>query len=260
MFLCKMNKGISNFKNVFDLYGQIGITDVCLDIKKIGIYIYTTYDKSIHTMATFSNASFLEYKCEQECIFTLNIKSMKDNLKNITSVDTIELSIKKEHVLRIKVTKKTIEFEKKIHMKETQFYNLPIILDQVQPLNIKSSDFLELCRSISGKYTMKIKTDDGIPEIAFESEKSKVVIKSDNEEGDVIVPFEGEFKAEYFSKLKKFTKFNTNLKVYTNPDQPLIFETNIGTPPKDREKTKDKIIIWIKSLKQMEEDYEEQEK
>ncbi|CCV02138.1 Proliferating cell nuclear antigen [Invertebrate iridovirus 25] len=253
MFLCKMNKGISNFKNVFDLYGQIGIVDVCFDIKKGGIYIYTTYDKSIHTMATFSSTSFLDYKCEKECIFTLNIKSMKENLKNITSVDTIELSIKKERELRIKVTKKTIEFEKKIHMKETQFYDLPIVLEQVQPLNIKSSDFLEFCRSISGKYVMTIKTDDGIPEIAFESDKSKVIIKSDNDNYDSILPFEGEFKAEYFSKLKKFTKFNTLLKVYTNPSQPLIFESNIGT------KDKDKITIWIKSLKQMEEDYEEQD-
>jgi hypothetical protein len=178
---------------------------------------------------------------------------MKENLKNITSVDTIELSIKKERELRIKVTKKTIEFEKKIHMKETQFYNLPIILDQVQPLNIKSSDFLEFCRSISGKYVMTIKTDDGVPEIAFESERSKVIIKSDSECCDSILPFEGDFKAEYFAKLKKFTKFNTVLKIYTNPDQPLIFETNIGT------KDKDKITIWIKSLKQMEDDYEDQE-
>lgn len=253
MFLCKMNKGISNFKNVFDLYGQIGIVDVCFDIKKTGIYIYTTYDKSIHTMAVFSNTSFLEYKCDKECIFTLNIKNMKENLKNITSVDTIELYIKKERELKIKVIKKTIEFEKKILMKETQFYNLPIILDQIQPLNIKSSDFLEFCRSISGKYTMNIKTDDGIPEIYFESEKSKVIIKSDNESSNEIISFNGEFKAEYFSKLKKFTKFNSTLKIYTNPDQPLIFETNIGT------KEKDKIIIWIKSLKQMEDDYDEQE-
>ena len=253
MFFCKLNKGISNFKNVFDLYGQIGIVDVCFDIKKTGIYIYTTYDKSIHTMATFSNSSFLEYKCEKECIFTLNIKNMKENLKNITSVDTIELSIKKERELRIKVTKKTIEFEKKIIMKETQFYNLPIVLDQVQPLNIKSSDFLEFCRSISGKYIMTIKTEESTPEIAFESEKSKVIIKSDGENNDSVLPFEGEFKAEYFSKLKKFTKFNTCLKIYANPDQPLIFETNIGT------KDKDKITIWIKSLKQMEEDYDDQE-
>jgi hypothetical protein len=137
-------------------------------------------------------------------------------------------------------------------MKETQFYDLPIVLDQVQPLNIKSSDFLEFCRSISGKYVMTIKTDDGIPEIVFESERSKVIIKSDNESCDTL-SFEGEFKAEYFSKLKKFTKFNNILKIYTNPDQPLIFETNIGT------KDKDKIIIWIKSLKQMESDYEQEQ-
>lgn len=253
MFHCKMNKGISNFKNVFDLYGQIGITEVCFDVKKIGIYIYTTYDKSIHTMATFSSTSFLEYKCEKECIFTLNIKNMKDNLKNITSVDTLELTIKKERELRIKVTKKTIEFEKKVYMKETQFYDLPIVLDQVQPLNIKSSDFLEFCRSINGKYIMTIKTNQGVPEIEFESEKSKVIIKSDDDSNDSIQAFEGEFKAEYFSKLKKFTKFNTALKVYTNPAQPLIFESNIGT------KDKDKIIIWIKSLKQIDDDYEEQE-
>ncbi|AHL67623.1 proliferating cell nuclear antigen [Chloriridovirus anopheles1] len=203
-------------------------------------------------MAIFSASSFLEYKCEKECIFTLNIKNMKENLKNITSVDTIELSIKKERELKIKVSKKTIEFEKKIQMKETQFYNLPIVLDQVQPLNIKSSDFLEFCRSISGKYVMTIKTENNTPEISFESEKSRTVIKSDNEAGDTILPFEGEFKAEYFSKLKKFTKFNSNLKVYTNPDQPLIFETNIGA------KDKDKITIWIKSLQQIEAEYEEQ--
>ena len=253
MFLCKLNKGISNFKNVFDLYGQIGITEVCFDIKKTGIFIYTTYDKSIHTMATFSNTTFLEYKCEKENIFTLNIKSMKENLKNVTSVDTLELIIKKERELRIKVTKKTIEFEKKINMKETQDYILPIVLDQVQPLNIKSSDFLEFCRSISGKYIMTIKTDDGLPAICFNSEKSNVLIRSDNEKTDVIPTFEGEFKAEYFSKLKKFTKFNTTLKIYTNPDQPLMFETNIGTKDKDR------LTIWIKSLKQMEDDYDEQE-
>lgn len=253
MFMCKMNKGISNFKNVFDLYGQIGITEVCFDVKKHGIYIYTTYDKSIHTMATFSNTSFLEYKCEKECIFTLNIKSMKENLKNITSIDTIELSIEKECELKIKVTKKTIEFEKKVNMKQTQFYNLPIILDQVQPLNIKSSDFLEFCRSINGKYTMNIKINSSLPLVTFESEKNKVQIKSDNEPSDDIFSFEGEFKAEYFSKLTKLTKFNSILKIYANPDQPLIFETSIGM------KDKDKIIIWIKSLKQMEDDYDNQE-
>jgi hypothetical protein len=248
-----MNKGISNFKNVFDLYGQIGIIEVCFDIKKTGIYVYTTYDKSIHTMATFSSTSFLEYKCDKECIFTLNIKNMKENLKNITSVDTIELTIKPDCELRIKVTKKSIEFEKKIYMKETQFYNLPTFLDQVQPLNVKSNDFLEFCRSISGKYTMVIKTEESTPEISFESEKSKVIIKSENEKSDVILPFEGEFKAEYFSKLKKFTKFNSTLKIYANPEQPLIFETNIGS------RDKDKITIWIKSLKQMEDEYEDQE-
>lgn len=258
MFLCKMNKGISNFKNVFDLYGQIGIEQVCFDIKKIGIYIYTTYDKSIHTMATFSSTSFLEYKCEKDCIFTLNVKSMKENLKNITSVDTIELSIKKERELLIKVTKKTVELEKKIKMVETQFYDLPIVLEQIQPLNIKSLDFLELCRSISGKYIMSIKTntskhDESITDIEFESEKSKVIIKSDNKGDGAFIPFEGEFKAEYFSKLKKFAKFNNVLRIYANKDQPLIFETNIGT------KDKDKITMWIKSLKQMEDDYDDQE-
>ena len=253
MFSCKLNKGISDFKNVFDLYGQIGITEVCLDIKKIGLYVYTTFDKSIHTMASFSNTFFLEYKCEKECIFTLNIKSMKDNLKNITSVDTIELSIKKEQELKIKVTKKTIEFEKKITMKETQFYNLPIVLDQVQPLNIKSIDFLEFCRSISGKYNMTIKTVKNVPEISFGSEKSWVTIKSDVDNPNSILLFEGEFKAEYFSKLKKFTKFNSTMRVYINPDQPLIFETNIGS------KDKDKINIWIKSKKQIEDEYEEEE-
>jgi len=251
MFSCKLNKGISDFKNVFDLYGQIGITEVCLDIKKIGLYVYTTFDKSIHTMASFSNTFFLEYKCEKECIFTLNIKSMKDNLKNITSVDTIELSIKKEQELKIKVTKKTIEFEKKITMKETQFYNLPIVLDQVQPLNIKSIDFLEFCRSISGKYNMTIKTVKNVPEISFGSEKSWVTIKSDVDNPNSILLFEGEFKAEYFSKLKKFTKFNSTMRVYINPEQPLRFETNIGS--------KDKINIWIKSKEQIEAEYEEEE-
>jgi len=251
MFSCKLNKGISDFKNVFDLYGQIGITEVCLDIKKIGLYVYTTFDKSIHTMASFSNTFFLEYKCEKECIFTLNIKSMKDNLKNITSVDTIELSIKKEQELKIKVTKKTIEFEKKITMKETQFYNLPIVLDQVQPLNIKSIDFLEFCRSISGKYNMTIKTAKNVPEISFGSEKSWVTIKSDVDNPNSILLFEGEFKAEYFSKLKKFTKFNSTMRVYINPEQPLRFETNIGS--------KDKINIWIKSKEQIEAEYEEEE-
>jgi len=250
MFSCKLNKGISDFKNVFDLYGQIGITEVCLDIKKIGLYVYTTFDKSIHTMASFSNTFFLEYKCEKECIFTLNIKSMKDNLKNITSVDTIELSIKKEQELKIKVTKKTIEFEKKITMKETQFYNLPIVLDQVQPLNIKSGDFLEFCRSISGKYNMTIKTVENVPEISFESEKSRIIIK-DVDNPNSILSFEGEFKAEYFSKLKKFTKFNSTMRVYINPEQPLRFETNIGS--------KDKINIWIKSKEQIEAEYEEEE-
>lgn len=251
MFSCKLNKGISDFKNVFDLYGQIGITEVCLDIKKIGLYVYTTFDKSIHTMASFSNTFFLEYKCEKECIFTLNIKSMKDNLKNITSVDTIELSIKKEQELKIKVTKKTIEFEKKITMKETQFYNLPIVLDQVQPLNIKSIDFLEFCRSISGKYNMTIKTVKNVPEISFGSEKSWVTIKSDVDNPNSILSFEGKFKAEYFSKLKKFTKFNSTMRVYINPKQPLRFETNIGS--------KDKINIWIKSKEQIEAEYEEEE-
>jgi hypothetical protein len=251
MFSCKLNKGISDFKNVFDLYGQIGITEVCLDIKKIGLYVYTTFDKSIHTMASFSNTFFLEYKCEKECIFTLNIKSIKDNLKNITSVDTIELSIKKEQELKIKVTKKTIEFEKKITMKETQFYNLPIVLDQVQPLNIKSIDFLEFCRSISGKYNMTIKTVKNVPEISFGSEKSWVTIKSDVDNPNSILSFEGKFKAEYFSKLKKFTKFNSTMRVYINPEQPLRFETNIGS--------KDKINIWIKSKEQIEAEYEEEE-
>lgn len=247
MFFCKMNKGISNFKNVFDLYGQIGISEVYFDLKKTGIYIYTTYDKSIHTMATFSSTSFLDYVCEQEGIYTLNIKSMKENLKNVTSVDMFELCIKKERELWIKVTKKTIEFEKKVQLKETQIYNLPIVLDQVQPLNIKSSDFLEFCRSINGKYNIVIKTDNE-PRILFESEKSKVVIESD--ETDEVVPFEGEFKAEYFAKLKKFTKFSNAIKVYTNPSQPLVFETTIGT------KERDKLIIWIKSLKQINDEYD----
>lgn len=254
MFLCKLNKGISNFKNVFDLYGQIGITEVCFDTKKSGLYIYTTYDKSIHTMATFSNTYFLEYKCEKDCIFTLNIKSMKENLKNITNVDNIEITINKDREMKIKVFKKTIEFEKKVSLKETQFYNLPIVLDQVQPLNIKSSDFLEFCTSINGKYyTLFARTTENVPEISFESEKSKVVIKSDVECLETISSFEGEFKAEYFSKLKKLTKFNNLMKIYINPGQPLIFETNIGV------KDKDKINIWIKSKKQMEEDYDEQE-
>jgi hypothetical protein len=222
-------------------------------------------------MASFSHTFFLEYKCEKECIFTLNIKSMKDNLKNITSVDTIELSIKKDHLknitsvdtielpikkereLKIKVTKKTIEFEKKITMKETQFYNLPIVLDQVQPLNIKSGDFLEFCRSISGKYNMTIKTVENVPEISFESEKSRIIIKSDVDNPNSILSFEGEFKAEYFSKLKKITKFNSTMRVYINPGQPLIFETNIGS------KDKDKINIWIKSKKQIEDEYDEYE-
>lgn len=253
MFFCKMNKGIAHFKNVFDLYSQIGIADVCFDVKKNGIYIYTTFDKSIHAMATFSIGSFMEYKCEKECIFTLNIKSMKENLKNITSVDTIELTIKKEREMVIKVVKKTIAFEKKLYMKETQFYNLPIVLDQVEPLTIKSSDFLELCRSINGKYNMTIKTNENVPEIVFESDKSKVIIKSDNPNNKDLLAFEGEYKSEYFSKFKKFTKFNVGLKVYINPDQPLIFEANIGA------KDKDKITIWIKSLKQIEDDYEELE-
>lgn len=138
-------------------------------------------------------------------------------------------------------------------MKETQFYNLPIVLDQVQPLNIKSSDFLEFCRSISGKYNMTIKTTENVPEISFESEKSRVIIKSDVDNPNSVLSFEGEFKAEYFSKLKKFTKFNSTMRVYINPDQPLIFETNIGA------KDKDKINIWIKSKKQIEDEYEEQE-
>ena len=245
-----MSKGISNFKNVFDLYSQIGIAEVCFDIKKNGIYFYTTYDKSIHTMANFSNSSFVEYKCEKEVIYTLNIKSMKENLKNITSIDTIELSIKKDCELKIKVIKKTIEFEKKIFMKETQFYNLPIVLDQVSPFSIKSSDFLEFCRSINGKYTLTIKTEK-MSEIIFESERSKVVIKSD-ETIENLIPFEGDFKAEYFPKLKKFTKFNSSLKLHVNPEQPLVFVSNIGV------KDKDKIIVWIKSLKQIEEDYEEE--
>jgi len=254
MFFCKLNKSIiSNFKNVFDLYGQIGILEVYFDIKKMGLFIYTTYDKSIHTMANFSHTSFLEYKCEKECIFTLNIKTMKENLKNITSVDTIELTIMKLNELKLKVTKKTIEFEKKIILKESQFFNLPIVLDQVEPLNIKSSDFLEFCRSISGKYIITVKTEDGVPEIIFESERNKVSIKSDNDNYETILPFDGDFKTEYFSKLKKFTKFNNMIKVYINPNQPLIFETNIGT------KEKDKITIWIKSIKQMEEDYEDQD-
>jgi hypothetical protein len=238
---------------VFDLYSQIGITEVCFDVKKSGIHIYTTYDKSVHTMATFSACSFCEYDCEKESISTLNIKAMKENLKNVTSVDTIELCIRKDRELCIKVSKKTIEFEKKVQLKETQFYDLPTILDQAKPLNIKSGDFLEFCRSISGKYIMTIKSENGKGQISFESDKSKTIIKSDGENNDDILTFEGEFKAEYFSKLKKLTKFNSNLKIYPSPFLPLMFETTMGN------KEKDKITIWIKSLKQMEEDYDEQD-
>lgn len=253
MFSCVLSKGITNFKNVFDLYSQIGITEVCFDVKKSGVHIYTTYDKSVHTMATFSACSFCEYDCEKESISTLNIKAMKENLKNVTSVDTIELCIRKDRELCIKVSKKTIEFEKKVQLKETQFYDLPTILDQAKPLNIKSGDFLEFCRSISGKYIMIIKSENGKGQISFESDKSKTIIKSDGENNDDILTFEGEFKAEYFSKLKKLTKFNSNLKIYPNPFLPLMFETTMGN------KEKDKVTIWIKSLKQMEEDYDEQD-
>lgn len=254
MFTCKMNKGISNFKNVFDLYGQIGITEVYFDVKKIGVYIYATYDKSVHTMVTFASSSFLEYKCEKEGVFILCIKSMKENLKNITSTDTIELSIGKESDFKIKIIKKTIELEKKFHIKETQFFDLPIILDQVQPLNFKSSDFLEFCKSINGKYNMTVKTKENVPEIAFESDKSRVIIKSDSYVSDEILPlpFEGKFKSDYFSKLKKLTKFNDTLNIYINSDQPLILDINLG------HKNKDKIRIWIKSLKQIDEEYENQ--
>jgi hypothetical protein len=232
----------------------LGIIEVCLDVKKSGMYIYTAQDKCIHLSATFSSGSFAEYDCEKECIFTLNIKSMKENLKNITSVDTIELTINREdRELMIKVIKKTIEFEKKVQIKETQYYNLPTVSDETYPLNIKSCDFLEFCRSVTGKQTMTIKTVQGIPEISFETDKSKVIIKSDADEEDIdILSFEGTFKTEYFSKLKKLAKFNIGLKIYTNPDQPLIFETHLAS------KEKDKVAVWIKSLQQMEEEYEEE--
>ena len=249
-FSCKLSKNISNFKNVFDLYSQIGIVTVCFDIKKIGIFVYTTHDKNIHTMATFSSSTFFEYRCEKEYIFTLNIKHMKENLKNITVFDTVELFIKNECELGIKVVKKTIEFEKSIPLKEAQIYELPIVLDQIQPLNIKSADFLEFCRNIlNSKCVVTVKTENKCPEISFKFSAIKVIIKSDNENIDALSQFEGEFKAEYFCKLKKFTKFNSSMRIYASKCQPLIFEINIGT--------KDKIAIWIKSIKQMEEDYDE---
>lgn len=247
MFSCKMKKGISDFKNVFDLYSQIGMTDVCFDLKRTGIYIYTTYDKSVHAMAYFNHSTFQEYACEKENVFSLNIKSMRENLKNITSVDVIEMSVNNGTDLAIKVIKKTIEFEKIVSMKENQNHELPMVLDQVEPLTLKSSDFLELCRSINGKYNLWIKTATSSSQIVFESEKNKVVIKSTPEVSTD--DYEDNFKAEYFSKMKKFTKFDSNIRVHVNRNQPLLLESYIGGGDKDR------LNIWIKSLKQLDDDY-----
>jgi hypothetical protein len=245
-----MDKGISNFKNVFDLYGQIGLTEVCFDVRTEGIYVYTTYDKSIHTMATFLAASFLKYTCDCDCIFLLNIKTMKENLKNITSADKIELTIENKCELWIKVTKSTIEFSKKVTMKETQKNILPT-LDVAPSLSIRLLDFFEFCRSVNKKYNLTIKTSADSPEITFESEKSKVTIKSNNTGEDNICDFEEEFKAEYFSKLQKLSKFGTNLNIYAQPKQPLVFKTVASS------KNLIHMVIWIKSLKQMERDYED---
>lgn len=250
MFSCVLNKGITNFKNVFDLFGQIGISEVSFAIDKDCLSVYTTFDKCIHVSACFSESSFSEYHTTEKCISTLSIKSMKENLKNVTSVDTLELSMSKGRELRIKVCKKTIEFEKKIQLKEAQFYKLPK-LDQIHPLTIKASDFLEFCRSITGKYTIDIRTEAGRGDITLESDKSKTIIKSDYENTEDVLPFHGEFKAEYFGKLKKLAKFNSNLRVYPNPKQPLMFETTIGT--------KDALTVWIKSLKQIDEEYDDVE-
>lgn len=256
MFSCKMKKGISDFKNVFDLYSQIGMVEACLDLKKTGMHIYTTYDKSVHAMTFFNHLTFQEYSCEKDRVFTLSIKSMKENLKNITSVDVIEMTIKKDLELKIKVIKKTIEFEKTIAMKESQIYELPLVLEQVAPLTIKSSDFLEFCRSINSKYDLWIKTTLNVPEIIFESEKTKVIVKSGVDDDGAaptvkVASYTDKFKAEYFSKLKKIAKFDSGMRVYVNPNQPLILETCVGGGDLDR------LTVWIKSLKQLDEDYED---
>ncbi|ABF82090.1 hypothetical protein MIV060L [Invertebrate iridescent virus 3] len=259
MFQCKMNKipknqSITHFKTVFDLYEKIGIQEVFFNIKPTGIYIYTTYDNSIHVETIFSNNFFLEYMCEKDAIFTLKVNAMK--VRNLVNTDSLEMGIRsaQDAPLVIRMSTKTIDFEKKIAIKKTQSYKLPELID-VTPLTIKSADFLEFCKSINGgKYTLSIKTKksemvNGVlqrGEIIFEAENSRIVIRS---ETPIESEFEGEFKSEYFSSLRKVTKFNTTLKIYLCPDHPLIFETTIG--PKE----KDKVIVWIKSLKQMEEEY-----
>jgi hypothetical protein len=253
MFSCKMVACISDFKNVFDLYSQIGIVEACFDLKKSGIYIYTTCNKIIHAMTTFSSSAFQEYSCDKERVYTLNIKSMKENLKNITNVGMIELTIKNEFELIIKMCKKTktIELEKTVMLKDSQVYGLPPVVFGVEPLNVKSLDFLEFCGSIIGKYETWVRTSGDVPEIIFESEKNKVTIKSNGKSNPFLEPYSDKFKVEQFSNLKKLAKFDSNLKIYANPGKPLVFETNIGC------KDNDKILVWIKSLKQLNDDYEE---
>jgi hypothetical protein len=146
---------------------------------------------------------------------------------------------------------KTIELEKTVVLKDSQVYGLPPVVFGVEPLNVKSLDFLEFCGSIIGKYETWVITSGDVPEIIFESEKNKVTIKSNGKSNPFLEPYSDKFKVEQFSNLKKLAKFDSNLKIYANPGKPLVFETNIGC------KDNDKILVWIKSLKQLNDDYEE---
>lgn len=254
MFQCKItNKGIIHFKNVFDLFKQMGISDAYLDVKHTGIYIYKSHDNSIYPMVYFSLSYFTEYTCHTENIYMFNINGIKNSLKNITGLDNVELKNTGEN-LNIKVIKKSIQLEYILALKPYDYINIPIpTVDDTTCLNIKSGDFAEFCKSINGKDELTIETNPEAQSISFASINFKTTIKGDTDE-DEISTFEDRFRSEYFSKLKKMTKFDHNLKVYIDPkNKSIALETCIDS------KEDSKITIWIKSLSKINEEYDEVE-
>lgn len=198
------------------------------------------------------NFSQYTFEAKEKLYLGINLQHLHRMLKSVKKKDTLELVVDSETpdnlciMIIPKDNNRTTVSNIKIQDIQTAEIDLPE--GYTKPIIISSSEYQKMCKDMNS-ISKTIKISSTKKYIKFNADMSGIYardiyfgeMKDDEEE---VVSYEQRFDTDQLLRISKVSGLNPNIQVYTYPELPILFKTNVGTLGR--------LSVYIKSREQEE--------
>lgn len=219
---------------------QNNLQTACFRVSQTGIKLcMMDLHQNILIDLALDGSKFLTYKYKnsEDMFLGINLSHFHKMLKPIKRKEHIQLTIDDEHPkdLGIEVFTKDGKISTKSFIKIQNIQNLEIDIPEgyKQSIVVPTGDFQKMCKNFTAISSQThIKAKNSV--VCFSCETKDVMSRQveygekDDDSDDENEEYEGDFETERLTRITKVAGLGSNMQVYTQKNEPILFKCSIG--------------------------------